>query len=311
MQQQKLYTFKLRNANDENNAAGLDYFDNSILFKKQNRSRSRAKKALNDDDWLTAPAKNGKQNDFELLKDLLYSSLVNENKVGSRNRSTFRNSSSSSSGDSRSYYRSRPIEFLDENVFFEEKPPPQNLNSNQTSLVEMTTSNEESPDDQTIESLIEELDAELKKSNESSICSSPNVSCSQETKNNCTCDFLCQCKCHTDKFSFVRLSSNSSSINSRNSSRLIQSNSPFSVRRISRESLEWDISLDKMNSLNEISNNSPLDKSECVKYLVPLSFVSFWRFYGCCWWWWWLTSWFKYIKSSLQVNKKNWAFITI
>ena len=260
-QQQKLYTFKLRNNDDNTNNAGFNYFDNSVLFKKQNRSRSRMKKILNDDDWLMTNNINGKQNDFEMLKDLLYSSLVNDNKANSnsRNPSTFRNSSSaSSSDDSNSYYKNRPIEFLDENVFFEEKTPQ---STNRRNLVEVIN-NEESPDGQTIESLIEELDEELKKSIESSPCSSPNLIRRNVKRNSCTCEFSCKCKCHLDRLSYLRFSSNSSSVNSRNSSSQVQSKSPFSFRRISYESLEWDISLDKMNSLNDTSNSSPLDKSE-------------------------------------------------
>ncbi len=260
IQHEKLYTFKLRNNDENKNKLGFNYFDNSILFKKQNRSRSRVKKTLNDDDWLMTNVKNSKQNDFEMLKDLLYSPVVNDNKVTSRNPSTYRNSSSaSSSDDSNKYYRNRPIEFLDENVFFEEN---RSQPIKQMNVVEVV-SNEECQDGQTIESLIEELNKELKRSPESSPCSSPNL-VRRNSKNSCACEFSCKCRCHLNRFSILRFSSNSSSVNSRNSSSQVQSNSPFSVRRISHESLEWDISLDKINSLNDVSNSSPLDKSECT-----------------------------------------------
>ena len=166
-------------------------------------------------------------------------------------------SNSSSSSDS-NYYKNRPIEFLDENTFFEEKI--QKIENKETNFIELPNEDLET---NIIESLIEELDAELKKSLDSSLCSSPIVN-SNRLNNKCTCQIICHCQCHSDKTHF-RFGSNSSSKTSRTSS-LFQSNSP-SIRRVSFESLEWDISLDLNNT-----NSSPQDfvhfKSNMIIFTV-------------------------------------------
>lgn len=245
--QHKLYSLKPRNANNTN----LNYFDNSILFKKH-RSRSRARNANEDLNWLLA----NKQNDYEMLKDLLYSSFINQT-----NKSrTHSHSMSSSSSDSH-YYKTRPIEFLDENVFFEDEPK---LDENKQNLIEIRSpSPPEEFDHTTIEALIEELDAELKKSLDSSLSSSPIVNNNHLTTslsksgNKCSCQIVCNCQCHNSSSvsNHFRFGSNSSSItSSRNSSSLLlHSNSPCTMRRISHESLEWDISLDNQISSPRLS----------------------------------------------------------
>lgn len=259
LEQNKLYSLKPRNTTN----ASLNYFDNSILFKKhRSRSRARHSNVHHDDDlnWLLA----NKQNDFELLKDLLYSSFINETSRGSsrpRRREKLSSTSSSTSSDM-DYYKNRPIEFLDENVFFDEvqdKNEARQANTTQD-LVEIHTPDEIEP--ATIESLIEEIDAELKKSLESSLSSSPLVNSARfgNVSNKCTCQIMCVCQCHSSpldaKSNRFRFGSNSSSItSSRNSSSLLlQSNSP-SIRRVSYESLEWDVSLD-----NQINSSSRLSK---------------------------------------------------
>ena len=132
--------------------------------------------------------------------------------------------------------------------------------------------NDEFEEMNTIESLIEELDAELKKSSDdSSLSSSPNIVLNNRLNNNiCSCQIICQCLCHSaNKFhNFQRFGSNSSSIKSRNSSLINMSNSP-SIRRVSFSSLEWDISLDanKLNNMNSECACLCVFKSEPILFL--------------------------------------------
>ena len=223
--------------------------------------------------------------DFKQIKDLLYASLMNEASNAKQNSASLSSSSSLSS----SY---NEIEFLDENVFFEngyekntspkfmrKKITPRERKSARIETEDIVSAKSSSSED-LVRNLIEEIDLELlKNSSNSSHCSSPTYLKRVRLYsriNVCSCVVRCMCMCHqnsTNHSNSMSSSSVSSSKNLRISSSLSPARQLLNLRNKRRHfgsyaSLDWDISFDLKQHTNESSinerNNEPRSKSWCL-----------------------------------------------
>ena len=228
--------------------------------------------------------------DFKMLKDLLFASFTTESHSSSSlnnlndlitRQKQLSDSSSSLSSDN------KEIEFLDENIMFEQDPnyipkPRVKIFPKREQIEEAFIELEEEEPD-IVNALIEEIDNELKNSNASSYCSSPahttqigarpiKIVNNSAIISTCSCSIKCDCYCHLKRRHLVNSSNTSNSLSSSLNSNQNLSHLRAASRKGSQaksnsfDSLEWDVSLDIKNEdsnefdCNNNNNNNPKSK---------------------------------------------------